>query len=242
MDIAKALTFITEDERYKEKLATGVGLILLSSLLAPVMIGLLGFLMLAGYCVRLLQNVRDGQPQPLPEWNQWSEDFVRGLKLLVVTLIWSLPIFVVIVPMGVGAAMVDNGRGAAEVLGGLILLGGATVTMIYGLVVALLMPGFTIAFARDEEIRSGLQLTAIWQWTRQNLTQVVLASIIYIAASFALSIVAMIAGVLLCGIGLLVTIPLSTLVMMLFQHHLYGQLAREMPQPNPTATPAPTAF
>jgi len=242
MDIAKAVTFITGDERYKEKLATGVVLILLSSLLAPVMIGFLGFLMLAGYSIRLLQNVRDGKPQPLPEWNQWSEDFVRGLKLLVVALIWSLPIFVVVVPMGIGAAIVDNGRGAAEVFGGLILLGGAAVTMIYGLLLTLLMPGFTIAFARDEEIRSGLQVTEIWQWTRKNLAQVVLATIMYVAASFALSIVGMIAGVLLCVVGLLVTIPLSTLVMMLFQHHLYGQLARETVQPATSATPATVVY
>ena len=242
MDIAKALTFITEDERYKEKLATGVVLILLSSLLAPVMIGLLGFLMLAGYSIRLLQNVRDGKPQPLPEWNQWSEDFVRGLKLCVVALIWSLPIFVVIVPLGIGATLVENGRGASEVFGGLILLGGGAVIVIYSLLLTVLMPGFTIAFARDEEIRSGLQVTEIWQWTRQNLTQVVLATIIYIAASFALTIVATIAGALLCLVGLFVTIPLSSLVMMLFQYHLFGQLARQTPQPDVPGTPATVVY
>ena len=92
MDIAKALTFITEDERWVEKLAIGVGIILVSGLLTPMLIGLLGFFIIAGYSIRLLQNVRDGQPRPLPEWNQWSEDFVRGFKIAVVTLIWALPI------------------------------------------------------------------------------------------------------------------------------------------------------
>ncbi len=231
MDIAKALTFITEDERWLEKLAIGVGIVLISSFLAPVLIGLLGFFIVAGYAIRLLQNVRDGQPRPLPEWNQWSEDFVRGLKIAIVTLIWALPIFVVVVPMGVGAALADSGREVAEIFGGLILFGSLSLTVLYGLVVAFLTPGFTIAFARDEEIRSGLQLTEIWQWTQQHLGQVLLIGIVYLAASFALGLVAMLTGLLLCGVGLLVTMPLSTLVMMLFQHHLYGQLARQSTEP-----------
>lgn len=239
MDIVKALTFITEDERWTEKLAVGVGILLVSGLLAPVLLGALGFCIIAGYCVRLLQNVRDGHSRPLPEWNQWSEDCVRGLKLFVVSLIWSLPIFVVVVPMGIGAALADSGSEAMEIFGGLVLFGGVCLTMIYGLLVAFLTPGFTIAFARDEEIRSGLQLTEIWRWTQQNLGQVLLVGIIYLAGSFALSIVAMVAGVLLCVVGLVVTLPLSVLVTMLFQHHLYGQLARGVPQP---ATPAAVAL
>lgn len=235
MDITKALTFITEDERWVEKLAIGVGLILISGLLTPILIGLLGFFIIAGYSIRLLQNVRDGRPRPLPEWNQWSEDFVRGFKIAVVTFIWALPIFVVIVPMGIGAALADSGRDAAEIFGSLIIFGGVCLTLIYGLVVAFLTPGFTIAFARDEEIRSGLQLSAIWRWTQQNLGQVLLTGIIYLAASFALSLVAVLTGFLLCGIGLIATVPLGILVTMLFQHHLYGQLARGVAQPT---TPA----
>jgi uncharacterized membrane protein len=139
----------------------------------------------------------------------------------------------------VGVALADSGREAAEIFGGLILFGSLSLTVLYGLVVALLTPGFTIAFARDEEIRSGLQLTEIWQWTQQHLGQVLLIGIVYLAASFALGITAMLAGLLLCGVGLIVTMPLSTLVIMLFQHHLYGQLARENREPAvPATTPA----
>ena len=38
MDYGKALTFITEDERWKEKIAIGVGVVLLSSVLTIVLI------------------------------------------------------------------------------------------------------------------------------------------------------------------------------------------------------------
>jgi uncharacterized membrane protein len=53
-----------------------------------------------------------------------------------------------------------------------------------------------------------------------------------------LGITAMLAGLLLCGVGLIVTMPLSTLVIMLFQHHLYGQLARGSTEPVTPVTAA----
>ena len=32
--------------------------------------------------MRLLQNVRDGETYPMPEWDQWGEDLTRGFKLV----------------------------------------------------------------------------------------------------------------------------------------------------------------
>ena len=93
MDIAKGLTFITEDEEYIRKLAIGVGLILISSLLSIVLVGILGFFILAGYGLRLLENVRDGVEKPLPEWDDWGGDLSRGFKYMIVTIIWAIPIF-----------------------------------------------------------------------------------------------------------------------------------------------------
>ena len=40
-----------------------------------------------------------------------------------------------------------------------------------------------------------------------------------------ISLVAFIAGIIMCVVGLIVTVPLSVLVQSLFQHHIYGQLA-----------------
>ena len=74
MDYAKALTFLWEDPRWKEKVAIGTGVMLVSGLLMPVLIGFVGILIVMGYGVRVLQNVRDGNQYPLPEWDQWSED------------------------------------------------------------------------------------------------------------------------------------------------------------------------
>jgi hypothetical protein len=224
MDIGRALTFFTEEERWIEKTAIGALVILLSSLMSFVLIGVLGFFIVMGYSVRLMRNVQQGVRPVLPEWDQWGEDLVRGLKLFAVQFVWALPIILVVLPILFGAAIAENSRGAGETFGVLLILCGSCLSVLYGLFVALMQPGFTIAFARDEQISSGLQFTPIWQWTRTHLSDVVIVAIVYVVGSLIIGTVAGIAGAILCGIGLLVTLPLGQLVIYYFQYHLYGQL------------------
>jgi uncharacterized protein DUF4013 len=229
MDIGKALTFFTEDERWLEKLAIGTGLTVISLILSPVLIGIVGFLIVAGYSIRLLQNVRDGNATPLPEWNQWGEDLVRGFKWAVVGIVWALPLIVFGIPTSIGQAITNNGNGYSQGIGTLFQVCGGCLSFLYGILLLVMAPGFTIAYARDEEIRSGLQLTDIWNWTRGNLGQVVIVAVAYVVASILIFLAAGIVGTLLCLIGLIVTIPLGILATNLFRAHLYGQLAREFP-------------
>lgn len=229
MDIGKALTFFTEDERWLEKIAIGTGLTVISLVLSPVLIGIVGFLIVAGYSIRLLQNVRDGNTRPLPEWNQWGEDLVRGFKWAVVGIVWALPLIVFGIPTSIGQALANNGSSYSQGIGTLFQVCGGCLSLLYGLLLLVISPGFTIAYARDEEIRSGLQLTEIWNWTRNNLSQVIIVAVAYLVASMLIFIAAGILGTLLCLIGLLVTIPLGILATELFRAHLYGQLAREVP-------------
>jgi hypothetical protein len=239
MDIGKAITFVTEDENWLKKAGVGTGVVLISMLLSPVLVGILGFFILSGYAIRLLQNVRDGKAQPLPEWDEWGGDLSRGFKYVIVTLVWSLAAYLMMVPMFIGGALADSG-GAGEFIGSAIMICTSCLLMLYGIFVALAAPGFTISFAHDERIGSGLKVTNIWQWTRANLGQVIIVMLVIMAVSFIVSMLAGIVGLILCVIGLAVTIPLSVLFLTVFQYHLYGQLAREHPMyDSPSAVPAP---
>jgi len=224
MDYVKSITFVFDDPRWKEKVLWGGGLVLLSSLLSVIIIGVLGFIILAGYGVRLMQNVRDGKEFPLPEWDDWGGDFVRGLKYVVVGLVYAIPLIVFTIPVAIGGALTDNG-GAGEFMGASILFCGSCLMILYGIFVFLASPGFTIAFATDENISSGLQFTEIWHWTRQNIGQVIIAIIVVIIAQMVFSLVASVVGTLLCVVGLIVTVPLGTLATTIYQYHIYGQLA-----------------
>ena len=229
MEISKSISFITEDPRWQQKLLIGTGLMIASIVLSVILVGIVGFFILAGYCVRLLQNVRDGQTYPLPEWDQWGEDLARGFKLTVALLVWSLPVLILIVPTAIGNALASSNNESAQFIGAMLSICSTCLTVIYGLLLTVLTPGISIAFARDERITSALQFREILSWTQENIGQVLVVTLVYIAASIVLSIVGTIVGVLLCVVGLIITIPLATLLTSLFQYHLYGQLAYAYP-------------
>ncbi|MEZ4832606.1 MAG: DUF4013 domain-containing protein [Caldilineaceae bacterium] len=152
-----------------------------------------------------------------------GDDLATGFKLVVVSFVWGLPVLVVTLPTVVGAAIMDSG-GDAAVFGLMLLLCGTCLSVAYGLFLALVQPGYTIAFARDERIRSGLAFTQIWQWTRANISDVAVVAIVYVVGSLIISTVAPLVGVVACVVGLVVTVPLGILVVTYFQYHLYGQL------------------
>ena len=227
MDYGKALSFMTEDPRWLTKLAIGTGLVLVSFLLSWILIGVVGFVILAGYSVRLFQNVRDGAAYPLPEWDQWGDDLVRGFKLVVVAIVWALPMIFLAIPTGIGSAM-SNSRGAGEALGGLIMACTGCLSLLYWIFYAVVSPGFMIRFAEDEQISSGLQFTEIWSWTQANIGQVIMAVIVVVIASIGIQLASLL-GLILCIVGVIVTVPLGMLVANLFGAHVYGQLARAFP-------------
>ncbi len=227
MDIGRALTYFSEDDRWVEKTAIGTGLLLISSLLLVALIGVLGYFILFGYLVRLLQNVRDDVHPVLPEWDRWGDDLVRGVKLVCVGVIWALPIVLVSVPLFIIGIFIDsefqsvNGDFAA-----LFLLCSACLSFLFAIAYAVFQPGFTIAFARNETISDGLQVSEIWDWTRDNIGNVAIVAILTVIASMIITTVGSIVGLILCVIGAVVTVPLSQLITYYFQSHLYGQLAR----------------
>ena len=229
MDIGKALTFFQDDPRWKEKIGIGTGVVLASLILSTILIGILGFFIVAGYCVRLLQNVRDGKSTPLPEWDQWGDDLVRGLKLAVVEFVWALPLILVGIPFVIGGILADQpGRGAGAV-GGTILAASGCLTFAYALFVYAVRPGYTLAYARSEKIADGLQIANVWHWTRNNISQVIVVGLLVLVADSIIPSVASIIGTILCVVGLIVTLPLGTLATYLFRSHLYGQLGRSLP-------------
>lgn len=229
MDYAKALTYLWEDPRWKEKLTIGTAVMLLSMILMPVLIGLVGIFIVMGYGVRVLQNVRDGNQYPLPEWDQWGEDLTRGFKLFVVSLVWALPGLLLSIPILFGGIMMgageDNGAGFFSAIGALSFGVGYCLVFLFGIFYTLVTPGFTVWFARNEQISEGFKLTEVWQWTRRNLGSVIIVVIAYLVASFVITTVASVVGMILCLIGLIVTVPLGMLATYLYQYHLMGQLA-----------------
>lgn len=233
MQYAKAFTFFVDDPRWQTKILIAAGVVFVSFALSIMLVGLLGFAILAGYAIRLMQNVRDGNTTPLPEWDDWGGDLVRGLKYAVIAIVWALPIILflilylgtIILMAGIGSQFND----ATPLLMMPIMYCFIGLMVVYSVVIAVFSPGYTVAFAENERISSGFQFGDIWRWTRANLGPVMIVVFIVIGAGSIIQQVAAFGGLILCFVGLFVTIPIATVAYSFFSFHLYGQLAREYP-------------
>ncbi len=85
MEVGRAVSFIFQDPSWIKK-------VLIAGVL--VFIPIIGWLLIAGYVLRLIHNVIVGSPSPLPEWDNWGGDLAGGLKVLVVTIIWGIPLWI----------------------------------------------------------------------------------------------------------------------------------------------------
>ncbi len=218
MDVGKSLSFVFEDKRWLEKTLIG-GLILLGTLaLSWTIIGLfVGIGLLYGYMVEVVRNVRRRQPYPLPEWDQWGDKIVLGLKYLVVSFIWSLPLLLVMIPLFILAIFVgESGSDTTAGIFAILLVCATCVVLLYSLFLLLVSPGITIRFAERGNIADGLAVSSILNFTREHLGDVILAAIVILAVQLLAGIV----GVVLCGIGLLFTNFWATVV----TGHVYGQI------------------
>jgi hypothetical protein len=81
----------------------------------------------------------------------------------------------------------------------------------------LIMPALTVRIAETGSVGNALSLSGVSQFTRDNLAHVIVVLLVIVIAQMLAGFV----GSLLCGVGLLVTMPWANMV----QGHLSGQLA-----------------
>lgn len=220
MDIGKAFTYVTEDPNWIMKILIGglVGLVPIVNFAA------------LGYMVTTLKNVADGQPQPLPEWSNFGDHFMKGLYVFVGYLIYFAPAIIIyccvsilggFVTGALGSAASGAGRDAAGALGGVMSI----VMMCLYCVVALLLlvAGVFFPAALTRFAMSQNQLSLFWDFrgayelVSKNVSNYVMAILIAIVAGFVAGF-----GIILCFIGVIFTQFWSYLV----TAHIFGQFWR----------------
>ncbi len=233
MDIGRAITFVFDDEEWITKLAIGAALLLASVI---PLVNIFTALVIAGYSLRLLRQVANGNDLPLPNWDDWGDDWIRGAKLVVAAVVYALPALLL---SGIGALIgfigSEMGNDGAAVVG-LCNVGVSCLSSLWGILVALFFPGAMINFAtKGEELGAFFRFSEIWDMIRSNLGDYVVAVIIGVLAEVVASF-----GLILCVIGVFVTGFWSTLV----QSHLYGQVAAQAAGATmaPPARPSATSY
>jgi hypothetical protein len=217
MDIGKAFTFPFDDEDWVKKLVIGAVLLI---------IPIANFITF-GYMIRTLRNVAEGQAKPLPEWDQWGDDFMKGLLVVVAAFIYSLPIVLVNVITAILGAVA--GSADSQSTQGVMALCTTVLSCLsglWGLVVGIVIPAAVVKYAEEGEFGSFFKFSEIFQWIRDNLKNYIIALLVIIVARIVASL-----GVIACGIGVLFTMFWATVTM----GHILGQVVA---QANPPAAAA----
>ena len=247
MDVGKSIRFIFEDKQWLSKVLIGSLILLVSIPLTFVLVGFLGLAIVTGYSLDVLRNVRAGSARPLPEWrDRWGEWLIEGLKLMLILFVWSLPLIVLNVFTGIGDSMLNLNSGLLNLSGGMMIAVASCLMLLWGIVVTLATPAIYLRLAETGELGSGFQFNAIYVWTRDHIGDVVIAVILSTLLTLAFVLVGSVIGILLCGIGLALTLPAATMLGTLVTVHLYAQIGHGRPAKAQTsvsksAPPAPPA-
>ncbi|MFQ6000835.1 MAG: DUF4013 domain-containing protein [Anaerolineae bacterium] len=207
MEMGKAFTYIFDDESWITKILIG---------------GILGIIPIVnfavlGYVVETIRNVAQGMERPLPEWSEFGEKFVKGLVVLIIGFIYTIPIWLIMGCFWAAALAVGGGEGTQENIVTLLSTGVGCISGLYGLIIGVLSPAILVNYAMTGEFGSAFRFGEIFGLITGNLGNYIIALILAWVASVIAGF-----GIIACGVGVLFTSFWGYLVMA----HLFGQLQR----------------
>jgi Protein of unknown function (DUF4013) len=187
-DITRAFTFFFEDPKWIPKLLVGT----LFAFLSPFFIGAI---LVTGYAVSLARRVRDDRQPRLPEWDDFQEIFLEGLRGLAVALAHKLPLIILVALVSLAlAGGIYLGREAEEFmfLGLPALFGGFVVVFVLGLAVLVYLPAAMIRLIQTDRVVDAFDVLANVDFIKTHLTRyslgllaIVLAGLVSLLGFFA---------------------------------------------------------
>lgn len=205
-------TFPFDEPDWFNKFAIGAGLALASALLGPLLLWL--YLPLAGYMVRVLRKSAGGAAPSLPEWDNWGELFMDGLRATLIAVVYLLPVillYMCVTVLWIGAPFMlalTTDRSASQVsFAPMMGLYGISI-FLFALVYVMGLPlGFLalVGISRMAVLGSvskGFEFTEVWALTRRGFRHFILAYVLYLGVSFVAMTVAQMsaATIILCCI------------------------------------------
>jgi hypothetical protein len=224
MDIAKAFTYMLEDENWVTKLGIGAVLTFFSWLLLPIPL-------LVGYSVAVLRNVRDGYERPLPEWDDWGKLFMDGLFIMIAQFVYTLPLLLLLCVITVGmvasAGMAELSEEMA-VASFLATFGlSACFFLLWYVAFIFISPAIMIQYGRTGQLGSCFRFGEVIAIVRRNMADILIIFMIVLVITFVfLGLTSVLSAIFCIGqvISLLITVAFSPYIMMV-SGHLYGQIA-----------------
>ena len=211
MDIGKAFSFVFDDENWIVKVLVG-GVLSLIPFVGPILV--------YGYGLELMENVIQGRPRPLPEWDDWGGKLVKGIMYLVISFVYALPIVLLGICFGLlmtvlGVAEAEEAINVVGSLGGVCFGGFA---LLYGILLTLALPPAIGRYLETGELGAAFRLGEVFALVRDNIGAWIIALVLSWLAGLIASL-----GIILCFVGVLFTAFWANLVMM----YLWGDAYRQ---------------
>lgn len=215
MDFGKAFTFVFDDPDWLKKIGIAGAIALVSMVLSVIVIGVLGFLLLGGWMLEVVRRVINHDPTPLPEWDDFGGYFMKGLKVFVVSLVYSLPIVLIsICNQAVTMGLANQNDDTMTALLGVVLLCVGCFSLLYSLLLAVVVPAALGQLAVTDSVGAALRFGTIFNMVRSAPGAYLMVLLGTIIAQIIASL-----GIIACGIGVAFTLAYA----MAIQGHLTGQ-------------------
>ncbi len=204
MNFTKAFTYIFDDPRWLEKLVIP---------LLVTLIPVIGWMVAAGYLLRVTRNVAEHQVEPLPEL-EFGADLGRGFNLFVANLVYGLPVLVVSLLLSLPLALTQNGNGTTFFAIALAIFGGF-LFLLYVLFLLIIMPVVNANLATKGRIGAAFEFKEIFRMVGNNFK----AWLIVVGGTILCNVIIAPIGGILLVVGAIITSFYAQLIIA----HLTGQ-------------------
>jgi Protein of unknown function (DUF4013) len=131
-----------------------------------VILGIILSFFLSGYLVRIYRGTK-----PAPDFDNWGQLFMDGLKLAIVEILWLIPLIVVFMAelavIALGSIAAGGSRDASLLIFLLAMLLFIIIEIVLFIIIFLYMILGAVRFARTGSIREGIRFSAITQTIRR---------------------------------------------------------------------------
>jgi hypothetical protein len=205
-------SMVGESFEYAKEAVVGKWNKWLMLIIATILLGI----PLMGYAMKVLRGEK-----PAPEVNDWGTLFIDGIKYLIVSLIYALPIIIVwVLVMGASAAAIMSGNYSAMMAAfGAVALG-VLVMFILAVIISVFEVIGIVRFARTGSIGEAFNISAILATINKiGWVPYIIALIVLIIVAI---IIAIIAGILMMipYLGIIIYICLIAPIALLYTRYI----------------------
>ncbi len=207
MDFGLAFSFPFQDEKWIEK-------IVIAAVIS--IIPIVGWFALLGWSIEIGRRVINGDDEVLADWSDFGGLLTLGFKAWIAALVFSIPLIVVWIPVGIFSGLVGSTDGdAAGAVISLVSFCMICLTFTYSIALLFAIPvSYGRLAATDGQLSESLNFRELWNIVRNAPGAYLIVLLGYLVASTIASL-----GTILCLVGVFLTTAYSLAV----EGHLLGQ-------------------